>query len=69
VIDRQPRGERKPVRNARIREKHSRGLSPGLIAKQEGMTRGAVRQVIRRSKRAGYVRPTCALIVPRSMKA
>ena len=69
ILDRQPRGERKAARNDRIRAKHARGLSPGLIAKQEGMTRGAVRMVLRRGKRAGYVGRTCALIVLRSMKA
>jgi len=61
VLERRPRGERKSERNARIRAMSARHLSPGQIAKIEGMTRNAVRMVLYRSKRARYVRPTCAL--------
>jgi hypothetical protein len=53
--------ERKAARNARIRALAIR-LSAGQIAKLEGMTRGAVRMVLRRGRlAAGYVHATCAL--------
>jgi hypothetical protein len=49
----QPRrhGERKPERNHFIVSEHQRGLTPGQIAKKIGMTRGAVRQVLRRRRK------------------
>jgi hypothetical protein len=41
-------GERKPERNALIYSDHQRGLTPGQIARKIGMTRGAVKAVLRR---------------------
>jgi hypothetical protein len=61
ALERRPRGERLKVRNDRIQAMHDRGLTPGQIAKREGMSRGAVRMVLRRRKRAGYADPACAL--------
>lgn len=60
ILERPPRGEYRAERNERIRAKRRRGLSPGQIGKQEGMTRNAVRMVLYRDKRARHVRKTCA---------
>jgi hypothetical protein len=61
VLGRRPRGERFKERNDRIEARHDRGLSPGQIARQEGMTRNAVRMVLYRRKRARHAKRTCAL--------
>lgn len=60
LVGRQRRGERLQVRNDRIRAYAARGLSQAWIGKREGISRGAVCMVLRRS-RIGYVRKTCAL--------
>ncbi len=54
--ERGQRGERKAERNDRIRALCARGLTPGQIGRLEGMTRYAVRKVLRRGNSAGYVR-------------
>jgi hypothetical protein len=53
ILERRPRRERKAERNALIRADHGRGLTPGQIAGKLGMTRDAVRQVLRRGKLLG----------------
>jgi DNA-directed RNA polymerase specialized sigma24 family protein len=45
--------ERKPERNFVIIAKHREGLSHGQIAKIVGISRGAVRAVLRRRKKMG----------------
>lgn len=46
-------------RNDEIERLHGRGLRPGQIANKLGMTRDAVKQVLRRRrKRNGYAKPT-----------
>jgi DNA-directed RNA polymerase specialized sigma24 family protein len=42
--------ERKRERNAFIVSEHRRGLSPGQIAKKIGITKGAVKAVLRRRR-------------------
>lgn len=61
ILGRRPRGERKAERNERIRAQHARGLTPGQIAGLEGMSRDAVRKVLRRNNSAGYVGKTSPL--------
>jgi hypothetical protein len=64
ILSRTRRGERYPERNAQIRDLHARDLTPGQIGKLLGMTRDAVRQVLRRSRRDGYTQPTYPMTRP-----
>jgi hypothetical protein len=64
ILTRTRRGERYPERNAAIRDMHARTLTPGQIAKLLGMSRDAVRQVLRRSRRDGYAQPTYHMTRP-----
>ena len=60
LLPRRSRGEYFAGRNSRIVALRQRGLTPGQIAKREGMTRNAVRHVLRR-RRAGSANEMDAL--------
>jgi DNA-binding Lrp family transcriptional regulator len=59
IIDRPRRGERYPDRNAEIRALHTtRKLSPAQIGKQFGLTKSAVKAILRRGRKRGCAKPT-----------
>jgi hypothetical protein len=57
VCERRLSGERFQARNDEIERLHQRGLKSGQIGKKLGMTRGAVKQVLRRRRqKSGYAK-------------